>query len=170
MIIAIDPGKIGGIAYRSTSGVLEVSPMPETDGDVIALLKTIHHIDGRGTAIMELQVGAGVSFGDKNEDGTAQTVATSAMFKFGRGYGLLQGAIMTLGWRLELVSPRKWINGLSLGKRGTRTKTEWKNHLKAEAQRLYPGRHITLKTCDALLILEYWNRNNLAPVQGGLPV
>jgi len=31
---------------------------------------------------------------------------------------------------------------------------QWKNKLKAEAQRLYPDIKVTLKTADALLILE----------------
>ena len=35
-----------------------------------------------------------------------------------------------------------------------REKTAWKNKLKAEAQRRFPDLRVTLKTCDALLILE----------------
>jgi hypothetical protein len=35
-----------------------------------------------------------------------------------------------------------------------RLKTEWKNKLKAEAQRRFPTVKVTLKNCDALLILE----------------
>ena len=34
------------------------------------------------------------------------------------------------------------------------TPTQWKNKLKAEAQRLFPDIRVTLKTADALLILE----------------
>lgn len=33
-------------------------------------------------------------------------------------------------------------------------KRDWKNKLKAEAERRFPGLKVTLKTCDALLILE----------------
>jgi hypothetical protein len=32
---------------------------------------------------------------------------------------------------------------------------EWKRKLKEEAQRLFPNMDVTLKTADALLILEY---------------
>jgi hypothetical protein len=35
------------------------------------------------------------------------------------------------------------------------SKSEWKNKLKAEAQRRFPDLKVTLKTADALLILEW---------------
>ena len=35
------------------------------------------------------------------------------------------------------------------------SKSEWKNKLKAEAQRRFPQLNVTLKTADALLIIEW---------------
>jgi hypothetical protein len=45
---------------------------------------------------------------------------------------------------------------LSLGTKGSKSTTEWKNKLKARAQQLFPGvGAITLAVSDALLILKY---------------
>jgi hypothetical protein len=47
------------------------------------------------------------------------------------------------------------MKGMGLGTKGKSSKTEWKNKLKGEAQRLFPSEDVTLDTADALLILEY---------------
>jgi hypothetical protein len=56
--------------------------------------------------------------------------------------------------RTELITPQKWQKKLGLGTSKGLTPTQWKNKLKAEAQRLFPDIRVTLKTADALLILE----------------
>jgi hypothetical protein len=58
------------------------------------------------------------------------------------------------------VLPQKWQKFLSLGSRGKKSKTEWKNKLKARAQQLFPSvGKITLATSDALLITKYGIEN-----------
>jgi hypothetical protein len=80
----------------------------------------------------------------------------SAMFKFGDQFGFLKGVLQTLGIRLELVRPQVWQKAFGLGTASAcASKTIWKNKLKAEAQRRFPHLEVTLKTADALLILEY---------------
>ena len=79
----------------------------------------------------------------------------SAMFKFGRNLGVIQGIAAALRFRVEMVRPQKWQTALGLGNSRGMTKTEWKNKLKAKAQQLYPNIPVTLQTADALLILEY---------------
>ena len=80
----------------------------------------------------------------------------SAMFKFGRSFGFIIGVLEALGVRIELVRPQKWQKPLSLGTASTcASRSEWKNKLKACAQRLHPSLKPTLATADALLILEY---------------
>ncbi|HEV7926093.1 MAG TPA: hypothetical protein VGR14_12095, partial [Verrucomicrobiae bacterium] len=89
--------------------------------------------------------------------GKAQPGSTA--FKFGRNFGFILGVLQTLGIRVELVRPQKWQKALSLGSAtGCASKTEWKNKLKASAQRLYPHLKPTLATADALLILDYARR------------
>lgn len=80
----------------------------------------------------------------------------SAMFVFGRNTGFLIGAIMALGFRLEMVRPQTWQKNLGIGtSRTCASKSEWKNKLKALAQRKFPAANVTLATSDALLILDY---------------
>ena len=94
----------------------------------------------------------------------------SAMFKFGYGNGLLMGVLLSRKIPVELVTPQKWQKALSLGTKGGMPNTQWKNKLKAMAQRLYPDLKVTLNTCDALLILHYarlLHKNNMIPALRG---
>ena len=78
------------------------------------------------------------------------------MFRFGEHFGFIKGVIQTLGVRLELVRPQVWQKAFGLGTASAcASKTVWKNKLKAEAQRRFPHLNVTLKTADALLILEH---------------
>ena len=138
MIIAIDPGKSGGIA--STDGVTVANPMPETEGDCVDVLRTVTAERGSGVCYIE-KVG-GFIHGKK--------LPGSAMFNFGHGRGVLVGALMAFGWRVIEVPPQRWQKWLGIGKCGGN-----KNKLKAEAQRRFPDIKVTLKTADALLILDY---------------
>jgi hypothetical protein len=52
-----------------------------------------------------------------------------------------------------MITPQKWQKQLNLGK-SEGDKPEWKRKLKGHAQRTYPDLTVTLKTADALLILE----------------
>jgi hypothetical protein len=61
---------------------------------------------------------------------------------------------MALSYRLVFVRPQEWQRELGLGTKKGRTDRDWKNHLKAEAQRLFPTQDVTLRTADALLILD----------------
>ena len=79
----------------------------------------------------------------------------SSSIVYGRNYGFIEGVIQTLGIKLHSVRPQVWMKGMGLGTKGKLSKTEWKNKLKAEAQRLFPSESVTLDTADALLILEY---------------
>jgi hypothetical protein len=81
--------------------------------------------------------------------------AGSHAIVYGRNYGFIEGCVQALGIRLHFVRPQEWIKALGLGTKGASTNTEWKNKLKAHAQRLFPAEKVTLMTADALLILEY---------------
>lgn len=166
--VAIDPGVSGGIAY-SVGGFVSVRPMPDP-GDLVKFLRAIAAEVAQGTqgrAVME-EVGGYI--------GEAQPA--SSAFKFGMGYGFILGALQTLEFRIELVRPQAWQKIFALGKidrtfcpKGAsdeqkkavrvangRAKLEWKRKLKDKAQQLFPGIDVTLKTCDALLLLEYARR------------
>jgi hypothetical protein len=142
-VVAVDPGASGGIAWRTPEGGVLCSKMPETEGDVLVFLKRFN--PSEHTFFLE-EVGGYI--------GKAQP--GSAMFTFGRNTGFLIGAVMALGFRLEMVRPQLWQKRLGIGtSRTCASKTEWKNKLKAVAQRKFPTANVTLATSDALLILDY---------------
>ena len=103
------------------------------------------------SAVME-QVGGYIR--PRGKDGGAQP--GSAMFNFGEGFGFLRGVLMGLGIPLRMVRPQEWQKQLCLG--APADKSARKRALKSKAQELYPGLKPTLKTCDALLILDWANR------------
>jgi len=143
--IAIDPGAAGGIAVQRDHQPVSATAMPDTEGDIVHFLRAIAGQADEVVAIVE-EVGGYI--------GKAQP--GSSAFKFGRNFGFILGVLQTLGVRVELVRPQKWQKALSLGSAsGCASKTEWKNKLKAVAQRLYPHLKPTLATADALLILDY---------------
>jgi hypothetical protein len=142
-IISIDPGASGGIAWRTSEGGILCAKMPETEGDIIIFMRGFN--PDAHTIFME-EVGGYI--------GKAQP--GSAMFTFGRNTGFLIGAIMAMGFRLEMVRPQVWQKRLGIGtSRTCASKSEWKNKLKAVAQRKFPTANVTLATSDALLILDY---------------
>ena len=161
-IIAIDPGNSGGIAVFG-AGKPFAYAMPETPGDRLELLRELHQSAGieRADLFCVLELVGG--FVGKRQPG-------SAMFKFGEGYGFLQGVVQTLGIPLELVRPQVWQKHFNLG-----TAAEcgggkvWKNKLKAEAQRRFPHLKVTLGTADALLLgVFYQSKFNQAAPCGSL--
>ena len=140
--IAIDPGVGGGIAYTDTDGSVHALPMPATLHDISKEL----HLLSRSTFgpvtvfLEELPKFAGKMSG-------------SSMATMFRNYGRLEGILASLNARIEYLPPKKWQSILGLGDKATHG-NRWKAHLKGRAQALYPNLSVTLKTADALLILE----------------
>jgi len=169
VVIGVDPGQSGGIAVALGATAVSAYPMPDTEGDVLNLLRAIVMEAGSEPlrAIVE-EVGG---FMGENQP-------ASRAFEFGRGHGFCLGVLATLGARVELVRPQAWQKVLGLGNSGrvkappgandeerkkiraynSNLKAEWKRKLKSKAQELFPGVNVTLKTCDALLLLEYGHR------------
>ena len=146
--IAIDPGMGGGVVVRQAGAILAY-PMPPTQGDLLSLLRevtTASEVEGQATVCVLEEVSG---FAGKAQPG-------SAMFKFGESFGFIKGVIQTVGIKLVLVRPQVWQKAFGLGTASEcASKTVWKNKLKAEAQRRFPQLSVTLKTADALLILEW---------------
>ena len=159
-LFGIDPGLSGGIAALDRplqtpdevkvrdlprAEEIEVFPMPPTEFDVMRHLEIRVKHELNATAYVE-DVPWIVA-------GPKQNAASRA--KLHRNVGVLHGILLAFGVRIVKVRPQDWQAALHLGQRGQRTQTEWKNHLKAEAQRRFPTLGVTLATADALLILEY---------------
>lgn len=151
-IIAVDPGKSGGFAW-SFQDLVRLQPMPATQGEILQTIReyvreALCTPIGSSSTVAYMELVGGFIQGNP--------VPGSAMFAFGHGVGFIVGVLQTLGIRTIQVRPQKWQKHFSLGtKSECATTSVWKNKLLAEAQRRYPNQKITLKTADALLILDY---------------
>lgn len=165
--IAIDPGCSGAIAWSDRTGV-HVVPMPETRRGCIDAVQEIikseavHGSDGEMIAYME-KVSSYIPGG-----------GASMMFEYGRNVERIGCVLECKGIRIIEIIPRNWQKVLGLGKSerikatedmgfiekknvtdwNAKAKRDWKNKLKSEAERRFPNQRVTLKTCDALLLLD----------------
>ena len=144
-ILAIDPGASGGLAMALDGAPIAAMAMPETEGEICAEIA-----EWQWDVCYLEKVGGFVA---------GKAAPGSAMFNFGRNFGFILGVLAALKVRTVLVTPQAWQKALGLGHKDKDTApAEWKRKLKAEAWRLYPQTTPTLKTADALLILEYARR------------
>ena len=138
LYIGIDPGLSGGVAFVPDSGTPWAHKMPETDRDLIDLLRdSINLFDAR--AVIELVH-------------SSPQMGVKSAFTFGEGYGRLQMALTALGVPYERVRPVVWQKAM-----GCLTKGD-KNVSKRRAQELFPAIKVTHAIADALLIGEYARR------------
>lgn len=173
LVMAIDPGASGGIAWIVSNAVQAIR-MPETYVDLFKALKRIreeaklHGVPAR--AVVEhtsAMPGEGVV----------------GVRHFGEHVGHLEMALYALGFSMRKVAPITWQNGLgvpALAKVGPRPepgalepgeafkerKRSWaaarnrskmakKAAIKNLAQQRFPALAVTLSTADALMILDW---------------
>ena len=139
LILGIDPGQSGGIAWWSSDGGMDCCKMPETERDIYNKLCDI--VDCQNTI---------KAYIESVHSMPGQGVASS--FKFGQSYGFLRGCLVGLEIAWETVTPQKWQSSM-----GCRTKGD-KNVSKSRAQQLWPRLKITHAVADALLICEHGRR------------
>jgi hypothetical protein len=144
VIIGIDPGKSGAIAWI-TDGKPCVEKMPETLQDLWELVQSIA-FGGRG-----LPTPSGCKAYIESVHSSPQMGVTSA-FTFGQGFGRLEMALTAAGIPFERVTPQKWQKAMGCMTGGN------KNISKRKAQELFPQLKITHATADATLIAEYGRR------------
>jgi hypothetical protein len=138
IFIGIDPGASGGIVLLHPDATLTYK-MPETERDIWDILS----LPGDKVALIE-KVGGFIQ---------GNPAPGSAMFNFGANYGGLRMALVAAGIPFEAITPQSWQKEFGIATKGkTETKTQFKNRIKACAQRLYPKIVVTLPIADALLI------------------
>ena len=143
--IAIDPGVGGGIAWQ-ISEEIGVGPMPANEPDIV---HTLRNLIARGAGTVAVVIEDIPKF-------TGVKLPGSVMAVLHGNAGLTRGATLALCARMIMVKPHDWQKYFKLGTKGDCSgTTEWKNKLKGEAQRRFPHMHITLKTADAILIMEW---------------
>ena len=147
-LLAIDPGANGGFAWMDDS-VIRAEAMPCADGDVVQRLYSLKATSNYLVAYVEdIPKFCGVG------------IPGSRIFVMARNFGFILGALAALNIRTIMVPPKIWQEPLHLGgRKSCASQSEWKRKLLGEAQRRYPDvDNVTLKTCDALLILDYARR------------
>jgi len=151
-IIAVDPGLSGGIVAGDVTkdNPVLIVPMPDTEADVVGLLKevTLGSVSGTPMLVIEkLPLFVAVPGG---------RVSGASMAKLHRNAGILTGAALALGMRIVEVDPHSWQKHFRLGTKATAGGyTAWKNVLKGEAQKRFPFVKVTHATADSLLIWEF---------------
>jgi hypothetical protein len=149
-IIAIDPGKEGGIVVwsKDKGKLLAVQHMPETPRDLLLFLSKFQK-----NSICYLEKVGGLP-----------GMGGSAMFNFGKGFGHIEMALIARNIPITEVTPQKWQKAMQLGTKGGKSTNEWKTKLKEVAQRIFPKvetefglktKKDWLRVADALLILSY---------------
>lgn len=140
-IIAIDPGAGGALVFSHGASVVVhlTKKTPQLD----AIEDALSGVE-RPVAYIE-QVGG---FIGKPQPG-------SAMFKFGQGFGYWLGLLAAFHVRTVLVRPQTWQKGL-IG--STLKGADRKRALRDEAARRFPQVKVTLDNADALLLLDYAQR------------
>lgn len=150
-LIAIDPGKAGGIAVYSVDRgeIIDLVSMPETPQN---LLRFIRQYQKNSRAYLE-HVG-----GIPGQGGAA------SMFNFGKGFGWIEMALICNRIPTIEVTPQKWQKELQVGSKGKKSTNEWKTKLMQIAQQRWPSveckfnlkfKKDWLAVSDSLLILEY---------------
>lgn len=165
--IAVDPGAAGAIAWSNRNGVF-VLPMPEDRRGCIEAIRSIINQDA------EIGAPGGIVAYHERITGFIPDGGASQMFEFGRAVERVACIMETFDIKVVEITPQAWIKELNMGskglekatremsqiekaalkKRNAEKKRDWKNKLKFEAEKRFPGLKVTLKTCDALLILD----------------
>lgn len=137
-VFAVDPGAAGGIAF--TDG-RKTWALGLDDAKVCDAVRPL--ISNKCVAYIE-QVGG---FIGKEQPG-------AYMFTFGESFGRVQGWFEMAEVPMRLVPPKKWMRAVAPGVLGI-DYDDRKRALKQLAQSWHPGIEVTLKTGDALCLLEY---------------
>lgn len=156
--LGIDPGVSGGLASIGGSSSVELTPMPGTDQEIWDWVRKFSPPYGGIDVYVAIEKVGGWIGGNPKYQHSGQP--GSAMFRFGASYGALKMAVTAAGYGVEPgrvieVIPRTWQKALGIPPKGIKTKEEHKRLLCQRARELFPTTHITLKTCDALLLAHY---------------
>ena len=147
IFLAVDPGASGGYAlsYGSDLEEAEVRPWVDETEWLIDLSTMAVHPDAESLVAIVEHVPPYVG----------RAIPSSAAFKLGKNFGFICGTIRALQIPLHLSRPQEWQKGLEGVRAASGSKK--KRVLRDHAARLFPTvKGITLKTADALLILNHF--------------
>ena len=136
--IGVDVGANGGVVALGMDGELTAFSMPRGDANIADLLVSLNPY---------------AAYVEKVTGYIGRAHPASRMFNFGVNFGVILGALHGMGSEVDLIRPQEWQKPLGLPK--AEDKMEHKRALKREADKLFPNLKLTMKTCDAALILHY---------------
>ena len=137
MLLAIDPGISGGLAFRDNNGKIFAHKMPSTLTEIRELIEDL----APDLCLLE-------------KTGTYMPGNSGpAAVTFARHCGQLEGILSGLRVSFDSVVPGKWMKNLLVTV--PKSKKERKNKIKSVVQQKFPHLKITLATSDALGILVY---------------
>lgn len=141
MLIGIDPGQNGGIAWQDEAGDVSVMRMPDTPLDIFQTLLGLTTDEPLVDCYIE------------NVGGYRPGNSGPAAVKFGRHCGHLEMALLAAQIRHHYIAPSVWMRKVL--NTVPSDKKERKNKIKREMQRLYPELRVTLWGSDALGLLTH---------------
>jgi hypothetical protein len=147
LIVAIDPGQSGGLAWSVDGEPVTCEKMPGTDVEVCQLIAELSCKAKDVELFLE----------EPSVAGYGPLIPAASIARLAQNYGILYGAAVAMGWRIHRVKPQAWQAAHSLGKKKDHGKG-WKAHLRARAQELFPTQSVTLWSADALLIFDAASR------------
>lgn len=166
MIIAIDPGLSGGIAWSDHNVRGDAVKMPDTPKGILNYLRYLKNI-------YEENPSADGCICYLEKVGSMPKQGVTSVWTFGEHYGTLQAILLCLEIPKKDVTPAVWQKAIgatrpSVPKDATPSqreaaKREGKHKIKSIVEARFPHLNVTLATADALGILMYaeqQNRNN----------
>ena len=168
LVVGVDPGKSGGIAWITPNRVITATSMPEGEEELRQLVESIEEVaEDLSPARGDVEV-----FVFIEQVGVMPGQGISSAFTFGTGFGMLRQAFSI--FPREFIRPQVWQKGLQIpptDKKGGESKPQYKDRLRMKARQLFPklgcwdwGLGAQRSVCDAILIAEYGRRKLL----GGL--
>lgn len=106
--LGIDPGMTGALAYVGDGDLKVVDDMPVVDGLVNATLLA-------GLVQDRMRMPSFIKEAVLEQVHAMPRQGVSSTFKFGRGYGVIEGVLGTLRIPVRYVTPAKWTGDLRVG-------------------------------------------------------
>lgn len=155
-LLAIDPGASGGMAVfnqDSKNPVWACGFADLTEADIINEFRALRIREE--SPYNEVTYNMPIAYLEELVKFAGPKLPGSTMAVYAASYGVIKGALLALGYEVRIIRAQKWQAALGLKRDRQMEKPDWKRKLKQRAQEIFPGIDVTLKTCDALLILEY---------------
>lgn len=139
LFVGIDPGFSGALAAYDADARRLVAVLDMPCVQVVRGGKKKPEINPHAVAEFIRTHNAGEAFIEQVQARPGQNV--SAMFRFGEGYGLVQGVCAVMNLPLTKVAPQTWIKALSVPatpKQDRKSENDRKDASRARAMELFP--------------------------------